>query len=95
MKRGAWAKDPSWRPMLDVVSLAIEALRRHCGKREETCKTVSARQVALHVARDATTEGKIVMVPYSEQVIPRYARLDAELQKGDCIAAAARQEKEK
>jgi len=40
MKRGAWAKDPSWRPMLDVVSLAIEALRRHCGKREETCKTV-------------------------------------------------------
>ncbi|KAJ1446501.1 hypothetical protein M885DRAFT_604849 [Pelagophyceae sp. CCMP2097] len=81
MKRGAWAKDPSWRPMLDVASLAIEALRRHCGKREEKYKTVSARQVGLHVARDATTEGKIIMVPYSEHVIPRYARLDAELQK--------------
>ncbi|KAJ1448195.1 hypothetical protein M885DRAFT_574728, partial [Pelagophyceae sp. CCMP2097] len=44
-------------------------------------RQVSARQVALHVARDATTEGKIVMVPYSKHVIPRYARLDAELQK--------------
>ncbi|KAJ1446975.1 hypothetical protein M885DRAFT_544527 [Pelagophyceae sp. CCMP2097] len=81
MKRGAWAKDPSWCPMLAVVSLAIEALQRHCGKREETWKTVSARHEALRVARDATTEGKIVMVPYSEHVIPRYARLDAELQK--------------
>ncbi|KAJ1446869.1 hypothetical protein M885DRAFT_544979, partial [Pelagophyceae sp. CCMP2097] len=77
MKRGARAKDPSWRPMLAVVSLAIEALQRHCGKREETCKTV----LALQVARDATTEGKIVMVPYTEHVIPRYARLGAELQK--------------
>mmetsp|Transcript_14297 Transcript_14297/g.49493 ORF Transcript_14297/g.49493 Transcript_14297/m.49493 type:complete len:306 (-) Transcript_14297:600-1517(-) len=55
MKRGAWAKDPSWRPMLAVVSLAIEALQRHCGKREETCTKVTERHESLIVARDATT----------------------------------------
>jgi hypothetical protein len=40
VKMGRWSKDSSWRSMVVVVDLALAALRRHCGKREETCTKV-------------------------------------------------------
>mmetsp|Transcript_14298 Transcript_14298/g.49498 ORF Transcript_14298/g.49498 Transcript_14298/m.49498 type:complete len:309 (-) Transcript_14298:598-1524(-) len=55
MRMGGWSKDPSWRSMVVVVDLALAALRRHCGKREETCTKVTERHESLIVARDATT----------------------------------------